>query len=65
VGKDVRADDLPVARSDHPGGLDELRLAQREHLRANDTCGLEPAEEGEDEEQRQHAAVEDPERDVV
>ena len=47
VRQEVRADDPPVRGAGHAGGLDELLLAQRQHLAAHDARRIEPAEERE------------------
>ena len=61
----MRAHDPGIAGADHARGLDELLLAQREHLRPHDPRRVEPAEEAEDEHERDHPLGEDPEGDVV
>ena len=49
VRQQVRADDPRVARADHARGLDELLLAQRQHLGAHDARRVVPAEEADHE----------------
>ena len=55
----------PSLAPDHPGGLDELLLSDREHLGAHDPRRVEPAEEAEDEDERHHPLAEYAERDLV
>src|SRR5919206_323885 len=58
VRQQVLADDPEAASADHPGGLDELAPAQREHLRAHDARRIEPGEEPDHDDQGDHPVCE-------
>ena len=66
VGDEVTHEDAPVLRADHLRRLDEVALLQRQHLRAHDPGRVEPRERADQQDQHQHALVEQAaERDRV